>query len=265
MMKKWIKIVLWVLLVAAALAVLIIANYTNQAKKSRVPFMSIHVEGENAFITEAELLKRVEDKHLFKPNQSVESLNVRNIERFIEAMEEVKSVKVYKNIGAAWFIEVELRKPIARIFKTNNKSYYIDDEGNTLGRSNLHTARVLVFSGYINENLDRVKVAEIINNDSLKSIRKIDDIYRISDYVCNDPLLHVLIGQVYLEKNGDFILTPLVGDQIIIFGSANTDEEVKDKFERLKIFYKEAMPYVGWDKYKEITVKYEGQIVGRKK
>ena len=83
MMKKWIKIVLWVLLVAATIAVLIIANYTNQAKKSRVPFMSIHVEGENAFITEAELLKRVEDKHLFTPNQSVESLNVRNIERFI--------------------------------------------------------------------------------------------------------------------------------------------------------------------------------------
>ena len=134
-----------------------------------------------------------------------------------------------------------------------------------MGRSSLHTAHVLVFSGSITENMEKASVKEIINNDSLKSIRKIDDIYRISDYVCNDPLLHVLIGQVYLEKNGDFILTPLVGDQIIIFGSANTDEEVKDKFERLKIFYKEAMPYVGWDKYKEITVKYEGQIVGRKK
>jgi cell division protein FtsQ len=73
-----------------------------------------------------------------------------------------------------------------------------------------------------------------------------------------------LIGQVYLEKNGDFILIPIVGKQTILFGSAFSDEEVNDKFNRLKIFYKQGIPYEGWDKYNTIIVKYDGQIVGRK-
>ena len=112
--------------------------------------------------------------------------------------------------------------------------------------------------------MEKSSVKEIINNDSLKSIRKLDDIYRISNYVCKDSLMNALIGQVYLEKNGDFILIPLVGKQTILFGSANSDEVVADKFNRLKVFYKEGMPHEGWEKYNTIIVKYEGQIVCRK-
>jgi cell division protein FtsQ len=74
-----------------------------------------------------------------------------------------------------------------------------------------------------------------------------------------------MIGQVYREMNGDFVLIPIVGDQKIILGTAPTDAVVKDKFERLLDFYKEAMPYEGWNKYSEISVKYEGQIVCRKR
>ena len=179
-------------------------------------------------------------------------------------MEEVKSVKVFKNIGSTWNINVQLRKPIARIFNLSQNSYYLDDEGFTINRTDLHTARVLVISGNILENLKNQSVKEIINNDSLKSIRKLDDIYRISNYVCSDPFFNALIGQVYLEMNGDFLLIPLVGSQTILFGSAKSDEEVKDKFNRLKVFYKEGMPQEGWAKYNTIIVKYEGQIVGRK-
>jgi cell division protein FtsQ len=77
--------------------------------------------------------------------------------------------------------------------------------------------------------------------------------------------MHKLIGQVYLEADGDFILIPLLGEQQIVFGQARSTEEVSDKFERLKHFYKEALPHEGWNKYIEISVKYEGQIVCRKK
>ena len=74
-----------------------------------------------------------------------------------------------------------------------------------------------------------------------------------------------LIGQVHRESTGDFVLIPLVGDQKIIFGSAFSDDEVKEKFEKLKIFYKEAIPFEGWNKYSEISLKYDKQIVCKKK
>ena len=117
---------------------------------------------------------------------------------------------------------MELIKPIARIFNKKGETYYLDADGNKMQRSDLHTARVLVFSGEIRDGFNSETVASIINNDSLKSIRDIDDIYRISNYVCKDPLLQSLIGQVYLDENNDFIMIPVLGDQQIVFVKARS-------------------------------------------
>jgi cell division protein FtsQ len=38
---------------------------------------------------------------------------------------------------------------------------------------------------------------------------------------------------------------------------------VRDKFEKLKIFYTKGLPYEGWEKYSEINLKYGDQIVGK--
>ena len=263
-MKKVFKIIFWVLFAVGLILIVFFASKENNNTVAKKPDISIHVEGENAFLTESELLDRLIYKRLYQKNMKVNFVNVKKIEAAIIKMEEVKKVRVYKNIGNSWNIDVELRNPIARIFTLSQKAYYLDDEGFTMGRSSLHTAHVLVFSGFIIENMEKASVKEIINNDSLKSIRKLDDIYRISNYVCKDSLMNALIGQVYLEKNGDFILIPLVGKQTILFGSANSDEVVADKFNRLKVFYKEGMPHEGWEKYNTIIVKYEGQIVCRK-
>ena len=263
-MKKVFTIIFWVLFAVGLILIVFFASKENNNAVAKKPDISIHVEGENAFLTESELLNRLILKRLYQKNMKVNFVNVKKIEAAIIKMEEVKKVRAYKNIGNSWNIDVELRNPIARIFTLSQKAYYLDDEGFTMGRSSLHTAHVLVFSGFITEIMEKASVKEIINNDSLKSIRKLDDIYRISNYVCKDSLMNALIGQVYLEKNGDFILIPLVGKQTILFGSANSDEVVADKFNRLKVFYKEGMPHEGWEKYNTIIVKYEGQIVCRK-
>jgi cell division protein FtsQ len=264
-MRKWLKIVLVIGIFVGVIVVFIKASEQEAKTQPTLPQIAIHVDSENAFLTEQELINRLKMDRLIYEGQTNEALKIDVIEAKIAAMEEVKTVRVYRDIGKKWYIKIELRKPIARIFTIYGESYYLDEDGFTMNRSELHTARTLVFSGNIKDDFNRESVADIINNDSLKSIRKLDDIYRISNYVCKDPLLHKLIGQVYLEKDGDFVLVPLIGDQKIVFGTAYSEEEVKEKFKRLKIFYKEAIPYEGWAKYSEISVKYDGQIVCRKR
>jgi cell division protein FtsQ len=263
-MKNWMKISLWILVAAGVVTVLVFANKEEKEKKYTQPKISIHVDGD-AFLTEPELIDRLKLHRLIQKNDQVGNLNIRKIEYVISLMPEVKNVKVFKRIGNEWDIQLNLRKPIARIFNKSGQSFYLDEDGYLMNRSSLHTARVLVFSGVISDRFSPNSIFKIINNDSLKSIRNLDDIYRISNYVCNDPILHKMIGQVYREKNGDFVLIPIVGDQKINLGTANSDADVKDKFERILEFYKEAMPFEGWNKYSEISVKYEGQIVCRKR
>jgi len=262
-MRIWIKRIVWVLFFVGVIVLVVRSCNVHSARSMDKPKIVIHVKGEDAFLTEDELYERLKRKGLIYEGQTHKTLKTSVIERYISAMSEIKDVRVFTRIGSSWTIEVTVRKPIARIYNQYHETFYLDEDGIVVQTSGLHTARVVVVTGLIPDRITSISVKEIINNDSLKSIRKLDDVYRISNYVCNDPELQALIGQIHLKKNGDFVLIPLVGDQLIVFGSAFSDREVRDKFEKLKIFYTKGLPYEGWEKYSEINLKYGGQIVGK--
>ncbi len=264
-MKKWINYFFWVLLLGGIIAVFIYANKQRANYQNTDPKITIHTDGEHVFITKEELILFLKEKGLFRLGQTYSSTLLNAIEKMLVDLPEVKSVNVYSSVNGALFIDVTLRNPIVHVYNQFNESFYLDEGGYIVPANYLHPARVLVANGYIEDRISSPNVNEIINNDSLKTIYKIDNLFHISKYVCNDPLLQPLIGQVYRRKNGDFVLVPIVGGQQIIFGSANTEEEIEEKFKKLKIFYKEGIPYEGWNTYSEINLKYAKQIVCTKK
>jgi cell division protein FtsQ len=264
-MKSWVKIALWSTFGLTVIVLLMMVRSAQDEFTIDKPEIIIHINGENAFLTKDELYTRLRRKGLIYNGQTKEQLKVSKIETYLRSMTEVKDAKVFSKIGGNWTVEVDIRKPIARIFNKFGETFYLDDLGYTMAPSTIHTARVVVVTGNISDKITSPPVEKIINNPSWKSIRKIDDVYRISSYVCNDPLLRSLIGQIHRKMNGDFVLIPEVGGQKIIFGTAYSNEEVREKFRKLKIFYTEAIPYEGWNKYEEISLKYDKQIVCKKK
>ncbi len=264
-MKKWLKVSLWVVFAVIIYILMGMVKNAQQGSVVEKPNIIIHVNGENAFLTENELYTRLKRKGFIYNNQIYKNLKVNDLEKYLLSMSEIKSAKVFTKIGSKWTVEVEIRKPIARVFNKFGESFYLDDLGFTMAPSSLYTARVVVVTGDISDRISSKSVSEIINNGFLKSNLKLDDLFRISHYVCNDQLLQALIGQIHRKTNGDFVLIPQVGGQKIIFGTAHTDQEVSEKFRKLKVFYKEAIPYEGWNKYDEISLKYDKQIVCKKK
>jgi cell division protein FtsQ len=264
-MNKWIKIALWSFFVIGVVVLLTIVRTIQNERILEKPEIIVEKIGEDPFLTEPELLQKLKMEGLFTEGMRRDQLDLEAIESFVKGISQVKSVKVYTEIGNHWQIKIKLKRPVARVFNKYGESFYLDEEGGIMETTPSHTARSIIVSGEIFDRIDGESVPDIINNDSLISIRKLDDIYRISSYVCYDPLFRSLIGQIYLDKNGDFILVPLVGDQKIVFGKANSESEVKAKFEKLRTFYQEGMPYVGWDTYSEIKLQYDGQIVCKRK
>lgn len=264
-MNKWIKIALWTSLSIGVIVLVIAAQNAVKKLPLQKPNVNISVDGENSLLTESELISRLERKNLLFVNQKVEELNTEKIERFIGTMEEVENVKVFSYLDGNWAMTIKLRKPIAHIFNPSGENYFIDEDGYKITSSLDHIARVLVVTSDNRLEFNEKNSSKIINNDSLKTIQKIYRVHRISNYVCNDPLMRSLIGQIHLKNNGDFVLIPIVGEQKIIFGSAYSNEDIAEKMEKLKLFYKEAIPFEGWNKYSEISLKYDGQIVCKKK
>ncbi|MBK9635110.1 MAG: hypothetical protein IPO64_11555 [Bacteroidetes bacterium] len=80
----------------------------------------------------------------------------------------------------------------------------------------------------------------------------------VQNYIAEDQFLAALFGQMMVKDNGEILLIPRIGDFAIELGD---ETELTEKFKNLKIFIGEGLKNVGWEKYKNINVKYKGQVI----
>ncbi len=259
-MKKILNISIWVLF---AIGTLVLLSFTQRKKSNTVCTnveVKVNVLSGNHFVTP----KRVEDILLnlgFKKGvDKFNQIDTEKLEKKLLSLSSVESVEVYKNINGALQIEIEQRKPIARVFNRNGYSLYIDDKGKTMQTSEHYTARVLGVNGFL-----KLKAGEdyndVVFNDSIKESTLLDEVYEMAKAIEEDEFLKALIEQIYIEKNEEIILIPKVGNQEIIFGKA---EDIKTKFEKLKLFYTNGINPNNLNLYKTINLKFDNQIVCKK-
>ena len=186
------------------------------------------------------------------------NIDIDEIEKIIEKIPFIKNAEVYRTRDDVIAISVTQRSAIARIFDQNGSSLYIDNEGFILPLSDNFTAYVPVFNGKI-EHIDSIIGLNV--NDSLLLNSVYHDVFVIAKQIHNDRFIDNLIDQVYLNNN-DFELIPKVGDFVIVIGDTS---RIKQKFDNLKVFYKNVPQKFGWDIYTKVNLKYSNQIVCTKK
>lgn len=182
-------------------------------------------------------------------NSDLGDLEVERMERVLEGDPFVKNADVYIDQNNQLHINIEQREPLVRVLDNNGNNYYLDAAGKKMPPSKNFAARVMVATGNISPYTPEFR-------EKRKSSLK--DLYNITQTLLADEFLKSFIQQIHVNNAGEFILVPLIGDQKIILGSA---KKLEDKLNRLKIFYKEGMPYEGWRKYETINLKYSGQVV----
>ncbi|MEO9534263.1 MAG: hypothetical protein ABJG68_04645 [Crocinitomicaceae bacterium] len=261
-MKKWLKNSLWlVFLIVVGLIMSFVKDSQNE-RAVGIPDVDIEVFEDMIFLSEEDILNRLRDKHYIGEDKKYSQMELEKIELFIAEMPEVKSVQVYTYLSGKWVIEMSLRQPIARIFNQDGTSCYLDQDGRLMPLSPNYTAHVVTVDGNINETDYGKSVDKIINNDSLITLEILDDLYEISNYVCNDEYLSAQITHIHINSYDEFEFIPRVGDQRIMFGDA---EYAVGKFKKLEYFYTEGMSRTGWDEYDTINVMYKGQVVCSKR
>lgn len=264
-MKKWLKWFVVVLLFSGVVVLLIAARKSNQGLVANPPIIDLVIRDNMALLNETELLEHLRFARLYEVGMTNEELDIAAIEAFVRELNEVEQVEVFRVIGKDWFIRAHVRRPIARVLLPGEDGFYIDDNGKPLKTTTSFNAHIPVFTGLNHLNTNELIVASVINNDSLITNTLLGDIYRISSYVCKDAFYSAQIVQVhYLPKEG-FVLIPRVGNHEVIFGRAESVEDVEMKFKKLTTFYTEVIPFEGWDKYSSINLKFEKQIVAKKK
>jgi len=245
----------WVALVLFAAAVVISAMERKDASLAQ----EVHIEiqpfaGGHVLITEKDIMLSIDRSFGHQiVGLPLASINVERMERVLEEEPFILDADVYINATDEVFIEIAQRKPVLRIMDNNGLNYYLDEAGVRMPLSKHFTARVLVATGDIAPHVVDFRERE---KHSLK------DVFVLASLLRGDSFLEPMIEQIYVNKRSEMTLIPKIGDQKIRFG---TIEGAEDKLERLRIFYEEALPYEGWQKYRSISLEYAGQIVCEKR
>jgi len=261
-MNSWLKNILWLSFI---ILVVVLMSFVKRSKEDRLmglPKISIDIFEEQLFLNEADVLYKLKEKKLVGEDYTYSDINFEEIEQYLTSLNEIKKVNVYANVGEKWRIHITLREPIARLFNLDGSSCYIDKDGTLMPLSDNYVAHVLTINGFVNETNLEKNIIDVMNNDSLKTIEIVDDLYEISNYVCSDKFFSSQITHIYVNSKNEFEFIPRVGRQRILFGSS---EDMTGKFKKLKVFYKEGMAKAGWGQYDTINVKYKNQIVCSKR
>lgn len=215
--------------------------------------VKIDISGSQRYIERSEINRLLTRNKERLVGKVLTTLHIHDIENVLKANPFIEQAKVYTDMDGSIWVQIKQREPVLRVLNAFNQDFYIDQNGLKMPISIHYTANVLASNGFIMETFSN-KV------DTLKT-KIAKDLFTTALFIEKDTLWSQQIEQIYVNTNAEFELVPRVGDHKIILG--NTDS-LTTKFNNLLVFYKKALPIVGWNTYKTINLKYANQIVCEK-
>ncbi|WP_345948411.1 cell division protein FtsQ [Mucilaginibacter sp. PAMB04274] len=215
--------------------------------------VKVFIPGNEYFIDQNEVDNILQVSSHTLVGRKMENINIHALEKKLQANPFIESAKVFADMDGLIRVQITQRHPVLRVLNRFDQDFYVDEHGLKIPLSNNFTARVLVANGYIDELF--------ANRIDTLHTRLARDVFNTVAFIRKDTLWNAQIAQIYVNQSREIELIPRVGNHKILLGNADS---LASKFHNLEIFYKQALPQVGWDKYKVINIKYANQVVGIK-
>lgn len=193
------------------------------------------------------IIKATDSKILSK---TLDDINSEVFEEEIEKIPAILSADAYKlmvnekgGYKGVLVVKVKHREPVMRVMNSGG-SYYLDKNGVRIPVSQSYSTNVLVATGSVSEKFAVEKLLPFVL------------------YVNDNDFWKAQIEQIHVEEDGDVLLIPLVGDHIIELGDM---DNYREKLHIMREFYKQVLAKNNWDKYEKISLKYNNQVVAKRK
>jgi len=216
-------------------------------KEIRISLENIH---ENHYLDEKDVMKLMGLNPDNLKGASLSKLNFSEIEHRIRQSPYVRDAELFSDLKGNLMVNVSLRRPIARMVQGDGPDAYIAEDGTIMPVSDRFSSRVVLISGDF--------IPKLLKLDNIHELEEGRQLMLMVNMIREDPFWNAQIAQIDVDGKARTTLYPQVGDETLEFGKP---EDLERKFRKMKIFYKEILPRVGWNKYDRINVEYEGQIV----
>ena len=243
MIKKLALLLLLFGLVGYFIAAVTVLNKPSEGLVCREIEVFVEDSLQTGFIRDVEVLQLLKAQKCDPTGKKMDEVKLAQIEAALRRSPYVEEVKSYKTPGGKVCICIRQRLPVLHIMASDGQSYYLDRSGNQMPKST-YCANLPVVTG----------------NVSLRYARQ--SLLRLGRFIQDDPFWSNQIQQINVLANGEVEVVPRVGKHVIQLGYPT---DVRNKLERMKLFYTEGLNKVGWNKYAQVCLKYDNQIICKKK
>jgi len=208
------------------------------------------IEGERSLISEKDVMRLITED---LPNditfQRITDIDISTIEGMLNSDTRILNAEVFIDAHQKLNVEIIQRRPILRVMNQQGDQFYVDQSGSYVRTVNQKATRVPVVTGYV-ESLDA--------HGHVAFAPRLERAYQVITEARKDPVLKALIEQVHVEKKNRITIIPKIGDERIILDHMDS---LKDKLSNLKQFYRELARTNSWEKYNQIDISYNDQVV----
>jgi len=190
----------------------------------------------------AETLYTDQNKILDDVKQIVLSGNhyeISSLENELEKMSHIESAEIYFSVNGDVSLSYYEFKPLVRVFNSENQSYYLDHNCKRIPLSEKYTADLILFTGFT-ENIE----------DHL--------MLNLAKKIISNKFLSNQVSEIFINESSEAFFIPVIGNHKIKLGSFNNLEV---KIKKMMTFYDKIIPKHGWEKYSEINLEYQNQII----
>lgn len=167
------------------------------------------------------------------------NLNTLELTNRLCSMDRVEDARVLLMNNGLLSISVRPMVPVARVFDPDG-SYYINATGK----------KVRALPEY---HID----VPVITTELAADSSTVVSLLPMLNYIKADEGLNALVSTINIDRRGNIIIVPAILGHVIDFGDTSM---VDNKFNRIKVFYRDVMPVKGWDAYDTISVKWSGRV-----
>lgn len=249
--NKVTRTLIWALLLVGIGSLLYLSVLRKRA--AEVSTLAVEIKsGENGVLIQEKEVKKLVVKIVgFKPERkAIRKINSMKLERSLEEDPRIKNAEVYFDSKNRLHVMVEPKEVILRVSDASGHQYFLDASGQQVPVMRGGAVRVPLANGNIESYTKGF--AEKAGSSSLK------EVFLLVKYINKDPFLKALIEQLYVEESGDITFIPKVGKEKLVFGSS---VQMEEKFDNLKIFYRDGLTKLGWNRYPILNLKYINQVV----
>lgn len=240
-LRSWLYVGLTLVVVAYLVAAWMISSSASSDRLCEGVLITVHDTADIHFVTPHELSAELGDLPLTARSTRLADIDVDSLERMLDLFDKIEKVNVDILTNGKLLIDVWPMRPVARIFDSAGLSYYINRAGKRIAAEPGYFLDVPVIRGDFSAEFPATSLLPLL------------------DYLATDPDWAEAISMIDARSPSDIILVPVIRGHVINIGDTT---DFADKFRRLRLMYAKVMSAKGWDFYKELSVKWRGQVVG---